>query len=256
MSGKSFIFGCFISMKRCLLYLWLIIAPAEIYAQFSDSVHHWLQATASGTFNRTDDGTTYLLNNGLKYGLRKKTFVMNLSNKWAYGSNAQALTNNDYTGTLDFNLYKTLPHFNYWGLVNFTSSFSLKIKSQVQTGVGIAYRFIDRANHMLSISDGILYERSNIIQEDQRDIKYATFRNSLRLQYRIKYRNLITFNATGFYQPSLQYGGDFIVILNANVGIKIWKWLSFSTALAYNNVSRTGRETTLLTYGLVAERFF
>lgn len=243
-------------MKRCLLYLGLIIAPLNIYAQFNDSTHHWVQATAAGTFNRTDDGTTYLLNNGLKYGIRKKTFVMNLSNIWLYGSNAKTLTNNDYTGTLDFNLYKTFPHFNYWGLVNFTSSFSLKIKEQIQTGVGATYRVIDHDNHMLSISDGIIYERSNITTEEQLQLKYATFRNSLRLQYRFKYKDLLSLNTTGFYQPSLQYGNDYIITWNATLGIKVWKWLSFTTALAYNNVSRTGRETTLLTYGLVAERFF
>ena len=243
-------------MKRYLLYLLLIIAHQNAYAQFSDSTHHWTQATASGSFNRTDDGTTYLLNNSLKYGLRKKTFVMNLSNAWIYGSNPQALTNNDYTGTLDFNLYKTFPHFYYWGLVNFTSSLSLKIKSQIQNGLGIAYRFIDKDNHLLSISDGILYEHSNIIQEDQNSVQYATFRNSFRLQYRIRYKDLITFNTVGFFQPSLQYTGDYIVTLNTSLAIKLWKWLSFTTALAYNNVNRTRRETTLLTYGLVAERFF
>jgi hypothetical protein len=243
-------------MKRYLLYLWLIIAPLNIYAQFSDSMHHWVQATAAGSFNRTDDGTTYLLNNSLKYGLRKKTFVMNLSNTWMYGSNPQALTNNDYTGTLDFNFYKTFPHFYYWGLVNFTSSLSLKIKSQAQNGLGLAYRLIDKENHLLSISDGILYEHSNVIQEDQNSLRYATFRNSFRLQYRIRYKDLITFNTIGFYQPSLQYKGDYIVTLNADIAIKVWKWLSFTTTLAYNNVNRTRRETTLLTYGLVAGRFF
>lgn len=242
-------------MKRCLLYL-LFITPVDLYAQFSDSLQHWIRAGATGTFNRTDEGTTYLLNNSLKYGLHKKSFVMNLSNVWIYGSNPQALTNNDYTGTLDFNLYKTLPHFNYWGLVNFTSSFSLKIKSQAQTGMGVAYRLIDHADHMLGISDGIIFEHSNIIQEDRTTLRYATFRNSFRLQYRIKYKDLVIFNTSGFYQPSLQYGGDFIVTLNASLGIKVWKWLSFTTALNYNNVSRTQRETTLLTYGLVAERFF
>lgn len=241
---------------RKYLALMLLLFTVPAHAQYSDSVHHWIQATASGTFNRTSDGMTYLLNNSLRYGIRKQRFVMNLSNIWVYGSNPQMLTNNDYTGTLDFNLYKTLPHFYYWGLVNFTSSFSLKIKEQAQTGLGAAYRFIDQPDHMLSVSDGILYERSNIIQGDGTELGYATLRNSLRIQYRVKYKDLITFSSTGFYQPSLQYGGDFIATLNATLGIKVWRWLSFTTALTYNNVSRTQRETTLITYGLVMERFF
>lgn len=242
-------------MKPYLLYLLLLIAfPAG--AQFSDSVHHMINLTASGSFNRTDDGTTYLLNNSVKYGLRKQNFVMNANTSWIYGNTPDKLTNNDFNAALDFNLYKTWPHFYYWGLVNFTSSYSLKIKEQAQSGLGAAYRLIDQKDHMLSISDGILFERSNIIQEDAQELSYQTFRNSLRIQYRLKYKELITFNGVGYYQPSLQYGGDFIVTLNAGLGIKIWKWLSFTTSLTYNNVSRTQRENTLFTYGLVAERFF
>lgn len=212
--------------------------------------------SASGTFNRTTDGLTYLLNNSIKYSMRKQSVVMNFGSGWVYGNTPEKLTNNDFNAALDVNLYKTFPHFYYWGLVNFTSSYSLKIKEQVQTGLGAAYRLIDRKDMMLNLSNGILYERSNIIQEEGTDLGYHTFRNSFRLQYRMKYKELLTLNSVGFYQPSLQYGGDFIITANVSLGIKVWKWLSFTTALTYNNVSRTQRENTLITYGLVAERFF
>lgn len=181
---------------------------------------------------------------------------MNVNSAWIYGNTPEKLTNNDFNATLDFNLYKTFPHFYYWGLVNFTSSYSLKIKEQMQSGLGAAYRLIDQKDIMLNISDGILFERSNIIQEEGTELGYQTFRNSLRLQFRLQYKELLTFNSVGFYQPSLQYGGDFIVTANISLGIKVWKWLSFTTAFTYNKVSRTQRENTLITYGLVAERFF
>jgi hypothetical protein len=226
------------------------------HGQFSDSVHHMINISLSGNFNRTNDGVTYLLNNGLKYSLRKKTFVMNSTSAWVYGNTPEKLTNNDFISTLDFNFYKTFPHFYYWGLVNFTSSYSLKIKEQLQTGLGAAYKIIDKESMVFSISDGILFERSNIIQEDQTELQYQTFRNSFRLLLYLKYKELLTFNGTGFYQPSLTYGGDFIVTANASLNIRVWKWLSFSTAVTYNNVSRTQSENVQFTYGLVAERFF
>ncbi len=234
----------------------LLLFPRFALAQFSDSVHHMVNISASGTFNRTGDGLTYLLNNGVKYSMRKQSVVMNFGSSWVYGNTPEKLTNNDVTATLDFNLYKTFPHFYYWGLVNFTSSYSLKIKEQMQTGLGVAYRLIDQKGMMLNLSNGILYERSNIIQEEGTELGYHTFRNSFRLQYRLKYKELLTLNSVGFYQPSLNYGGDFIITANVSLGIKVWKWFSFTTALTYNNVSRTQRENILITYGLVAERFF
>lgn len=233
-----------------------LIYSAETHAQFSDSVHHMVNLSLSGNFNRTNDGVTYLLNNGVKYSMRKQKFVMNSTSLWVYGNTPGKLTNNDFSSALDFNLYKTFPHFYYWGLINFTTSYSLKIEEQLQTGLGAAYRVIDKDNMMFSISDGFLFERSNIIQEDGTDLGYQTFRNSLRLQYRLKYKELITFNGIGFYQLSLNYGGDFIITANASLAIKLWKWLSFNTAVNYNNISRTQRENVQFTYGLVAERFF
>ena len=109
---------------------------------------------------------------------------------------------------------------------------------------------------MFSISNGVLYEYSDIVLEENDSYVYRTFRNSLRLQYRFNYRELITFSSTGFYQPSFRGLNDYIINANASLSIKVWKWVSFSAAVTYNNISRTSRENTLITYGLVAERFF
>lgn len=182
--------------------------------------------------------------------------MLNAGAKWLYGANPQTLTNNDVNATLDANLYKTFPHFYYWGLVNFTSSYSLHIHQQLQTGVGAAYRFIDQKNMMLSVSDGILYEHSNVINEEGNDYKYETFRNSLRLQYRVSHRDWLKYRFTGFYQPSLQYGNDYIISVVSGFDIKLWKWLSANASFTYNKITRTNRENILITYGIVAEHFF
>lgn len=243
-------------MKRLFILLFLLFPALYSSAQFSDSVHHFFNFSGTGTFNRTGDGVTYLLNNGAKYSVKKKSFVLNSTSLWLYGNTPEKLTNNDFTTALDFNLYKTFPHFYYWGLVNFTSSYSLKINQQVQTGLGIAYRFIDKENTVFSVSNGILFERSNIINETSNNYEYETFRNSLRVQYRTKFKGIVTFNGTVFYQPSLSHGNDYIITGNATLGVKVWKWVSLTTTCTYNKISRTERENIVFTYGLVFERYF
>lgn len=246
-------------IKLFAVFLWMCcfyIKTNKAATPPGDSLHHRIYLSSSGSFNGTNDGMTYLFNNNLQYGLKKNAFVLNFNNKWIYGNNPQQLTNNDFNSSLDFNLYTTWPRFYYWGLANFTTSYSLKINEQIQGGLGVAYRLIDREEMRFSISNGILYETSNIKNEESDHYTYQTFRNSLRLQYRISYKDLISFSSAGFYQPSLERLDDYIVNASASLQLKLWKWLSFSTGVTYNHISRTSRENMLVTYGLVAERFF
>jgi hypothetical protein len=245
-------------MKKSLTLIILLqscICMAQ--TQFNDSVTHMVKLASSGSLNNTEDGVTYLLNNSAQYSVKKKRFVLNSNSSWIYGDALKVLTNNDFVSTLDFNLYdRKYKNFYYWGLVNFTSSFSLKINEQLQNGLGLAYRFINKDWMMLSISDGIIYERSNLILEDSTKLKYATFRNSLRIQFNAKYKDLIAFTSQGFWQPSLSYGDDYILTANASLSVKIWKWLSLNSTVNYNKLSRTNKENFTLTYGIVAQRFF
>jgi hypothetical protein len=226
-------------------------------AQFNDSTHYMVKLASSGNLNHTSDGFTYLLNNSIQYGIKKEAFVLNFNSSWVYGNSLNVLTNNDVVSTLDFNIYDhKYKDLYYWGLVNFTSSFSLKINEQIQNGVGAAYKLINKNGFMLGLSDGILFESSDIFLEDNSRLTYHTFRNSLRLQFNVKYKELVVFTSQAFWQPSLSYGNDYIITTNANLAIKIWKWLSFNTSLTYNKVSRTDKENFILTYGIVAQRFF
>ncbi|RYZ95445.1 MAG: DUF481 domain-containing protein, partial [Sphingobacteriaceae bacterium] len=153
-------------------------------AQFNDSTHYHASYLSSGSINKTKDGTAYLLNNGLKFNVKKKSVSLNFNNSWVYGRQRSNLTNNDFSTALDVNLYKTLPHFYYWGLANYNTSYSLKINNQLLTGLGIAYNFIDTKDAYLNVSNGVLYDKSDLFLTDTtRDI-YHTYRNSFRLAFR------------------------------------------------------------------------
>jgi len=243
-------------MKKIPLAVACIFLYAGARAQTDSLLRHKIRLASSGSFNHTEDGMTYLFNNALSYSYKQTKFTLNSNSTYIYGANPTDLTNNDFTTSLNFNYFSALPKVYYWGLANFTSSWSLKIKEQLQTGAGLAYRFIDNGKTYLALSEGILFERSNVIQDDKTALDYQTFRNSLRLQFSARYKDLVTFSSVGYYQPSLNYGGDFIVNANASLAVKIWRWLNFTTAVTYNNVSRTQRENLLFTYGLVAERLF
>jgi hypothetical protein len=240
---------------RCILLV-LFSLPAESFAQFSDSTFYHLNAVALGSLNKTNDIRNYLLNNSLRFSARKKRTSFNVSNSWVYGQQQKDITNNDYTGTLDVNLYRTFPNFYYWGLGNYTTSLSLKINSQYQYGVGVAYNFFDTTNVYLNVSDGIIYENSNVFVDDTNRRFYNTFRNSLRLSFRFKVWNVFTINSTSFLQNSLAYRNDYILKTNVEASIKLKKWLSFIAAVNFNKISRTERRNFLFTYGITIDNYF
>lgn len=237
------------------MILLVLFASGVSHAQYNDSIHHYTGYTSNGTYNKTATSSSFVLSNALKLGIRQKDLACNGNVSWLYGEQQQKLTNNDVVATADVNLYKTFPHFYYWGLGNYTSSYSLRIIDQYQAGVGIAYNFLDNKNAYLNLSDGILYENSNIIVGDSTD-RYSTYRNSLRLSFRFVIMDAVTISSMSFYQPSLSSSVDYIIRSNASLGIKVRKWLSLSTTYTYNKVSRTGRENTLLNYGLTVEKYF
>src|ERR1700740_1743703 len=153
-------------LKTHLFLLIALFLPLLLIAQYSDSTHYYAGAIATGTLNKTNTSHSYVLNNVVKFGIREKAISLNSYNSWAYGEQQKQLTNNDFNSTLDFNLYKAPPHFYYWGLATYLSSYSLKVNSQYQGGAGLAYNIIDRKKVRLNISDGILYEQSDIFLKD------------------------------------------------------------------------------------------
>lgn len=230
----------------------LSIVGSNAFGQFTDSTNYHIVLSSSGSVNRTNNENAYLLNNSLNFGLKKKSIVLNSSSTWLYGKQNSALSNNDFSTTMNFNLYKTFPHFYYWGLANYNTSYSLQIKNQLLAGVGIAYNFIDKPNAYINLSNGILFDKSSLVELEN----YTTLRNSLRLQYHFLIKDIITIDGSHFLQNSYARKGDYIIRSATTLGLKIRKWISLTTALNYNKLNITGRENLNLTYGLSVDKYF
>jgi len=227
------------------------------FAQFNDSVHHYINYASTGIINKTENSNSYVITNGLKFSINKKNIAFNSATSWIYGQQQHTLTNNDFSTSIDFDINKSLSHFYYWGLASYDKIYSLKINDRLQSGLGAAYKFIDRKNAAFNISDGLLYETSNLLLTDStRDI-YQTLRNSLRVRFRIAIKdNRVVLDGTNFLQNSLSNRHDYIIKSNTNLSVKLMKWLSFVSAVTYNKLSRSNRESLLITFGLTMERYF
>ncbi len=227
----------------------------SISAQHSDSTYY-LGITSTGTFNKTNTNSSYLFNNMLKVSAKRKDVTLNSTNKWLYGQQNKELTNNDLSSSWDVDLRKTFRHFNYWGLFNYNSIYSLKINNQLQAGVGGAYNIIDKEQFTVNLSDGVIYDYSDLILPNgDRDV-YGTPRNSFRLVIKWNIKNRLTFNGNGFLQNSFQYKNDYIIRSDISATLKLKKWLSLTSAFSYNKMSRTHASNLILTYGIIIENYF
>jgi hypothetical protein len=242
-------------MIRWFMTAFMTLCIQTGYCQFTDSTQHLAQYTSTGSINGTNDSRAYLLNNQIKIGIRKKSVSLNFNNSWMYGKQNQQLTNNDFSSTFDFNLYNT-PNFFYWGLANYNTSRSLKINNQLLSGVGAAYSIFNRDEAYLNISDGLLFDASDIISPEGIRDKYETIRNSLRLSFRFVVFENIVFSNTAFLQSALSNKDDYIARTDAALTFKVNQWLGLTTSYYYNYISRTERENYLLSYGLTFERYF
>jgi hypothetical protein len=221
-------------------------------AQFNDTTHYHLNVVANGSINQSNGDHSYLLNNAFNFSIKQKSYALNSTNSWVYGKQNSLLTNNDYSSTLNFNLYKTFPHFYYWALANYNTSYSLKIYNQLITGLGIAYNIVDKKSAKVNLSDGIVYDQSDLVT----DHDYHTYRNSLRLQFHFKAKDIFTLDGSNYWQPSLSNHNDYIISTNTTLGLKIMKWLSFTTMLSYNRMEITNSDNLIFTYGLSIDKYF
>ncbi|MBW8684558.1 DUF481 domain-containing protein [Chitinophaga rhizophila] len=239
----------------CALVLTLVYYTTA-FGQYSDSVHYYAKLASTGTLNTTQDGRSYLLNNSFKVGVSKKNLSLNGSGGWIYGEQDGGVTNNDLSTALDFSLLRNVRQIYYWGLATYDKSVSLKINDRFQGGAGIAYNVIDRKKAYLSLSDGILFENSDLFLQDTiRDV-YHTFRNSFRLMYKFVINDLVVIDGTHFLQNSLSLGSDFNIRSTSNLSFLLRKWLSITATLTYNKLNRTNRENLLFSYGLTFEKYF
>ncbi|MFT3935668.1 MAG: DUF481 domain-containing protein [Chitinophagaceae bacterium] len=225
-------------------------------AQFNDSVHHYLGYAATGIVNQTNSGNSFVLNNAVKFNINRKTSVLNSGASWVYGVQNGVKTNNDFASGLDFNVYRLWPHAYYWGLVSYEKSFSLKVNDRFQGGAGLGYNFSDKKDAIVVVSDGLLYEYSDLQIDSVTKDRYSTIRNSLRLKYHFVFGGIVILDGTHYWQQSLSTGNDYILKSNSSLSVKLKKWLNFTSTLIYNKVSRTDKRNLLFTIGLSADYYF
>ncbi|WP_235938567.1 DUF481 domain-containing protein [Chitinophaga solisilvae] len=225
------------------------------FAQFSDSVHYFIKYASTGSINRTNTGNSYLLNNAMGFKISKRRISLNTGASYVYGKQDTRQTNNDVSAAVDFN-YNVDSVWYYWGLASYDKSFSLKINNRFQAGVGIAMDVIHRPNATLNLSEGILFENSDLFLKDTIPDIYHTFRNSFRLYYKWTVMKIIVLEGSNFLQNSLSHGDDYILKCNNSLSVKLRSWLSLTAAMTYNKLNRTDRENLLLNYGITVEKFF
>jgi hypothetical protein len=240
---------------RTASVIFLIFLQLKDSAQFNDTTYHFVNFSSTGSINQTNNTNAYLLNQALRFSIKKKKYSLNAFSGYNYGAQNRILTNNDFTASMDGNLYHGDSKLFYWGLLNYTSSYSLKINNQFQGGAGIAYRFIDSATAYFNLSDGILYETGDLFLDTLHDV-YHTFRNSFRVMFKWAILDRLLINGSGFIQNSLSDGNDYILKSNLGISFKLRKWLSLTTAFTYNKFNRTSRENLLFNYGLAVEKYF
>ena len=228
----------------------------------TDTAHFHYNYAGTGTLNNTNYLHSFVVSNALKFSLLEQSSAISLTNNWVYGRQNSVLTNNDFSSSLDIGIYKTLKHFYYWGMANYTTSVSLLIHEQEQIGLGPGYNIIDKKTAVLLVSEGPLYERGDLYDSlyngptgdiYQRDI-YHEFRNSFHLLFHWVVKGKYTFDESGFIQNNFSNWSDYNLRLNGGLSIKLQKWLALTAAAAYNEFTRTRSRNTLVTFGLTVAR--
>jgi len=225
-----------------------------------DSTYHF-SFVGSGAINKSANDITYLFNNDLKFVMEQDTaFALTFDNNWVYGTDHHQLTNNDYASVLQFDLgrHKNRNHVHvyYWGLASFNTSYSLKVNDQFLAGAGAAISIFDRAHAKLNISDGPVYDQSDLVLPDSSHLSYHTVRNSFRIAFKFEIKNLLVIEGSDFLQNSFSDGSDYIIRCNTNLSLKLNKWLELTSSVVYNEFKRTQSSNLLFTYGLKIDKYF
>ncbi len=245
-----------LKLLKVLFLVLLVSFSCCSQAQFNDSTHYYVKYGITGIYNRTETDRSFVVNNNAAFTVKKKKIAFNSSAGWIYGEQNHMKTNNDVSAGLNVDVLKDQQRLYYWGLANFVSSYSLNINYQAQIGGGLGYNFVNKPQFELVVSDGLLYEASEVKDDAGIRDSYQTVRNSLRLKHRWIINNLITLEGSHFWQPSLKNAKDYIVRSSTSLSFKLYRWLSVSSSLVYNRISRTDRENLLINFGLVAETYF
>jgi hypothetical protein len=241
---------------RGSVFLFLIFLSLTGNAQFNDSVFNYVRFSTTGILNNTNDKKSFVLTNALAYTLEKNKISLSSSHNYVYGKQGGDVINNDYTTSLNMDILKNTHKIYYWGLMNYTTSKSLNIFNQFQGGVGLGWNVVNNDRINIVITDGIMYETSQILNTDKMREHYNTWRNSLRIKHAWNITQDLSLEGSHFWQPSLEDGHDYIIRSSAALNFQLKRWLRFTTGLTYNKISRTDRENLILNIGLTAAGYF
>ena len=245
-----------VMLKKTSLIIISILCYVWSFGQFNDSVHHHFSFTSTGVFNKTKDQQSFVFNNSIGYEVNKKRIAYNTGASWIYGTQNKQLSNNDVSAAANVDYLKDIRKLYYWALINYDNSYSLKINYRFQSGVGVGFNAFKSPKFNFEISDGFVFETSDLTDPVIGKDVYQTVRNSLRIKYRWAYNSTFSLEGTNFYQPSVSDFRDYIFKLNNKLSVKLNKWLSLNAAMAYNRISRTNRENVILTYGITIENYY
>jgi hypothetical protein len=242
--------------KIILFFIVIICFSQAAFSQFNDSVHHHFSFASTAIYNKTKEVSSFVLNNNAGYEINQKKMSFNTAASWIYGKQQKKLSNNDVSVFANVDYLKSVQSLYYWALINFDESYSLKINYRFQSGIGAGYTFVNSPDLNLELSDGFLYESSDLTDAVLGKDIYQTLRNSLRLKYRWSYKNTFSLQGTNFIQPSLISFDDYILKFKNQLSVKLNQWLSINVSMEYNKISRTNRENLLVTYGLAVSKYF
>jgi len=120
----------------------------------------------------------------------------------------------------------------------------------------VGYTFVNKPHFNFLISDGFVYETSDLTDPVLGKDIYQTVRNSFRVKYRWAYKSIFVLEGTQFVQPSIISSKDYILKSSNTLLVKLNTWLAINASLGYNKISRTNRENLLITYGLTVDKYF
>lgn len=235
-----------------LLLFLLLLSTSVLYAQTlpRDTIIYSVHASSTGSFSKTNERSSFILNNVLRLGITKGKFSMQNSDGWLYGEQSGAKINNDFSTVLEGDWLKNVSKLYVWGIGTFDKSYSLKINYRYQVGAGPGYTVVRDKKMSLIISDGLMFEQGDLTDPELGPITYSTWRNSFRVKYHWLIHDLVSFDGTGFVQPSISHKHDNILRYTTTLSVKLRKWLSLTSSLTYNKITRTDRQNLIVTYGI------
>jgi hypothetical protein len=243
-------------MVRGLVTLIFLVCFLAADAQLSDSTGNYLAYAFTGNYNQANKVAGFLSSHSVAFGHRSDAWACHLNLKHLYGRQRQELTNNDLTVHFDVNRYAFVPRFYFWGLASYGAVYSLKVHTQFQTGAGAAYDLISTGGIEVNVSDGLLYDYSDVDLSESTRLVRQTPRNSLRLRLRLKAGVHGSLQSAYMLQNSLEHGNDLIHKAETTIMVRIRGQLSARFHVQYCGMSSTDRETLLAVFGLHFSRSF